>query len=69
MVSKVLIKFTILFKYIVGQALYQITILFDFGVFWRQIEPEYGDTFDDEFVKPNPHFKITDKYKEIGTAF
>ena len=55
-----------MFKHIVGQAIYQIIILLILVFLGDKFLPEYGDSFDDEFLKPNPKYKITDKYKEIG---
>lgn len=55
-----------MFKHIVGQAIYQIVILLILVFVGDKFLPEYGDSFDDEFVKPHPKYHITDKYKEIG---
>ena len=56
-----------MFKHIVGQAIYQIIILLILVFAGDLFLPEFGDSFDDEFVKPNTQFVITDKYKEIST--
>ena len=55
-----------MFKHIVGQAIYQIVILLILVFVGDKFLPEYGDSFDDEFVKLQPKYRITDKYKEIG---
>jgi len=55
-----------MFKHILGQAIYQITIMLILVFAGDQFLPEYGDTFDDEFVKIDSQFIITDKYKEIS---
>lgn len=56
-----------MFKHIIGQAIYQITILLILVFAGDKFLPEYGDSFDDEISKPNSKFKLSDKYKEIGS--